>query len=117
MSNLEIQATRDETTLNVVKEPLWIEKPIDWCVPFSKHSIVYKSNFLEFSELFFDELGFLRTLYKEEKIHGVIKCLERLHKNYYNNFCNEDKKKNAVYEPSEVNLCFSCTVYQLIQDQ
>ena len=39
------------------------------------------------------------------------------YKNYYNNFCNEDKKKNAVYEPSEVNLCFSCTVYQLIQDQ
>lgn len=117
LGNLEIQATRDETTLNVVKEPLWIEKPIDWCVPFLEHSLVYKSNFLEFSDLFFDELGFLRTLYKEEKIHGVIKCLERLHKNYYNNFCNEDKKKNGVYEPSEVNLCFSCTVYQLIQDQ
>jgi hypothetical protein len=32
-------------------------------------------------------------------------------------FCNEGKKKNGVYDPSEVNLCFSCTVYQLIQDQ
>ncbi|MCC3408634.1 MAG: hypothetical protein JGK17_24255 [Microcoleus sp. PH2017_10_PVI_O_A] len=117
LGNLEIQATRDKTTLNVVKEPLWIEKSIDWCVPFLEHSLVYKSNFLQFSDLLFDELGFLRTLYKEEKMHGVIKCLERLHKNYYCNFCNEDKKKNGVYEPSVVNLCFSCTVYQLIQNE
>jgi hypothetical protein len=34
LGNLEIQATRDETILNVVKEQLWIEKPMDWCVPF-----------------------------------------------------------------------------------
>ena len=117
LGNLEIQATRDETTLNVVKEPLWIEKSIDGCVPLLEHSIVCKSNFLEFSDLLFDDLGFLRTLYKEEKIHGVIKCLERLHKNYYYKFCDEDKKKKGVYEPSVVNLCFSCTVYQLIQNE
>ncbi|MGB3265037.1 MAG: hypothetical protein WBA89_13920 [Microcoleus sp.] len=117
LGNLEIQATRDETTLNVVKESLWIEKPLDRCIPFLEHSIVYKSNFLEFSSLLFDELVFLRTLYKQEKIQGVIKFLERLHKKYYYNFCNEDKKKNGVYEPSVVNLCFYCTVYQLIQNQ
>lgn len=117
LGNLEIQATRDETTLNAVKEPLWIEKSIDWCVPFLEHSLVYKSNLLQYSDLLFDELGFLRTLYKEEKMHGVIKCIERLHKNYYCIFCNDDKKKNGVYEPSLVNLCFSCTVYQLIQNE
>ena len=117
IGNLEIQATRDETILNVVKEPLWIEKPIDWCVPFLEHFIVYKSNFLQFSDLVFEDFAFLRTLYQNEKIHGVIKCLDRLHRNYYLDFCNEDKKKKGVYDPSEVNLCFSCTVYQLIQDQ
>ena len=115
--NLEIQATRDDTTLEVVKKPLWIEKTIDWCVPFLENYIVYKSNFLEASDLLFKDFAFLRTLYKEEKIHGVINCLDRLHRNYYFNFCKQDKKKNGLYYPSEVNLCFSCTVYQLIQDK
>ena len=116
LGDLEIQATPDETKLEVVKKPLWIEKPIG-LLSFLEHSILYESNFLHYSYLVFNDFGFLRNLYKEEKIYGGINCLHTLHRKYYFEFCKQDKRKNGVYEPSEVNLCFFCTVYQLIQDR